>query len=161
MPIVVADRVGNRDVRRVRRPEQRNEPRAMLIGNRDRSGASDNKRNALLDHLLHHFIDSPQVGTPKSRKRSRKHLIQIRAAGDRLSSHFPAHKSFILSTFAHINNLISIEFQHPASSNASARKQPHLNDTFAIDRSSMHLSIRADLPGAHLACPNPGLRESA
>jgi len=94
----------------------------MLIGNRDWTGARDNKRNALLDHLLHHFIDSAQVGASKSRKRSGKYLIQILAAGDRLSGHFPAHKPFILSAFAHFNSLISIEFQHPDSLNASARK---------------------------------------
>src|SRR5208337_1087247 len=121
-------------------PEQRNEPSAMLIGNRDWSGASDDKRNALLDHLLHHFIDSPQVGASKSWKRARKYLIQIRAAGDRLPGHLPAHKPFILSAFVHINNLKSIEFQHPASCNASARKRPHINDTFAVDRSRRRLS---------------------
>ncbi len=57
---------------------KRNEPRAMLIGNRDRSGAGDDQRNPLFDHLLHRIINAPQIGAAESRKSSLKYLAQIR-----------------------------------------------------------------------------------
>ena len=70
VPVVIADRIRHRDVRRVRRLEKRNQPRPMLIGNRDRPRARHHQRNPLLDHRLHRLIHAPQVRAAKRRKSS-------------------------------------------------------------------------------------------
>ena len=105
MSIVVADRIGNRDVRGVRRLEQRDEPGAMLIGYRDWPGASDDQRNPLIDDLLHGLIHAPQIRAAKRRQCGLKHLAQILALRYRLSCNRAAHQS-TCGTLAHCNLLL-------------------------------------------------------
>ena len=76
MPVVIADRVSSADIGHPAGFEQRDEPREMLAGHRDRAGDGNRQRTTLADRAVENRIDATQIRATEGRQTVPENLVE-------------------------------------------------------------------------------------